>query len=158
MDGLDVRLGFDRFPRAYTCDGDDTSPGITIEGLLTPYLAVILDDPDSSGGTFTHWLIWNIPATDQIPEGIPPLGKVEYPIPAVQGMNDFSRVGYGGPCPARGESHRYFVRVYGMPVLLDLSPGSTRIELETLLRGTATQYGETMALCEREWVPAIPGR
>ncbi len=158
MDGLNVRLDFEHFPRKYTCDGEGISPGITIEGLLAPYLAIILDDPDSSGGTFTHWLIWNIQATDRIPEGIPPLGKIGYPISAVQGTNDFSRTGYGGPCPARGESHRYFIRAYGVPVLLDLPPNSTRIDLEALLRGTATQYGETMALCKRERVPAAPGQ
>jgi Raf kinase inhibitor-like YbhB/YbcL family protein len=157
MQELDVQIDFDKFPQRYTCDGEDISPGITIRGLSEPYVAVIIDDPDNPGGRFTHWLAWNIKATDRIPEGIPPESRIEHPISVDQGMNDFRRVGYGGPCPSRGELHRYVIRVYGVKTEINLPPGAARIDLEDVLKATATQYGETTAICEREEVLVAPG-
>src|SRR6266568_6480993 len=88
-------------PAACTCQGAGLNPSLTIADVPTGSvsLALILDDPDSPSGTFTHWLLWNIaPETHEIAEGPVPVG-------AVQGLNDFGKPSYGGPCPSSGQ-HR----------------------------------------------------
>ncbi len=150
MQNLTIKVGFNRFPLEHTCDGEDISPGIRVLGSNAPCLAVIMDDPDAPRGTFTHWLAWNIPATDEIPGGIPPDLRTSYPVPAVQGTNDFRRTGYGGPCPPKGVSHRFFIRVWGVGRELDLPPGAGRSLLEDALAAAATEYGETMAIYDRK--------
>jgi Raf kinase inhibitor-like YbhB/YbcL family protein len=157
VENLEVRIDFEEIPFRHVCDGEDISPSIGIAGLNAPYLAVIMDDPDAPRGTFTHWLIWNIRATEVIPEGIPPSGEVTEPIRAVQGMNDFKSVGYGGPCPPKGKTHRFFFRVYGIREPIDLPPGASRRELETILEAVAVQYGEAMAVYTRRPM-AVPGQ
>lgn len=149
MQNLTVELGFDRFSREHTCDGEDLSPRIRVFGSDAPYLAVIMDDPDAPRGTFTHWLAWNIPSTGEIPAGIPPDPRVSRPAPVVQGTNDFRNTGYGGPCPPKGASHRFFIRVWGVEQEIDLPPGAGRVELEAVLASVATGYGETMAVYSR---------
>ncbi len=89
---------------------------------------LILDDPDAPSGTFTHWLIWNIPpATKSIASG-------SAPDAAVQGRNDFGQTGYSGPCPPNG-THRYFFRLSALDITLDVAPGASRQELERAMRG-----------------------
>lgn len=150
MKDLTIVVDFDQFPPRHTCDGDDISPRISVSGSDAPYLAVIIDDPDASRGTFTHWLAWNIPSTGEIPEGIPPEPRISHPLSAVQGMNDFQRTGYGGPCPSPGRPHRYFIKVWSVDVRLDLPPGAERGELEDALAASATGYGEAMATYMRK--------
>ncbi len=145
MQNLTIEVDFDRFPPEHTCDGDNISPRIRVLGSDAPYLAVIVDDPDAPRGTFTHWLAWNIPSTGEIPRGIPPEPRTSYPVSAVQGTNDFRRTGYGGPCPPKGASHRFFIRVWGAGRELDLPPGAGRALLDDALASAATEYGETMA-------------
>ncbi|MCM2465333.1 YbhB/YbcL family Raf kinase inhibitor-like protein [Methanoculleus oceani] len=149
MQNLTIEVDFDRFLPEHTCDGEDLSPRIRVRGSDAPYLAVILDDPDAPRGTFTHWLAWNIPATGEIPGGIPPGPRISHPVSAVQGKNDFGRTGYGGPCPPKGASHRFFIRVWSVGRELDLSPGADRWHLEDALAAAATGYGETMAVYDR---------
>lgn len=155
MQNLTIEVDFDRFPREHTCDGEDISPRIRVLGSDAPYLAVIMDDPDAPRGTFTHWLAWNIPSTE-IPEGIPPEPRVSRPVAAVQGTNDFRRIGYAGPCPPKGASHRFFIRVWSVERELDIPPGSGRAALENALASVAAGCGETMATYERRRVPASP--
>ncbi|MCK8518249.1 YbhB/YbcL family Raf kinase inhibitor-like protein [Methanoculleus sp. 7T] len=156
MQNLTVEIGFDRFPPKHTCDGDDISPRIRVSGSDAPYLAVIMDDPDAPRGTFTHWLAWNIPSTGEIPEGILREPRPSHPVSAVQGRNDFRRIGYAGPCPPKGVLHRFFIRVFGVGRELDLPPGAERVELEDALATSATGYGETTATYAREKVLAVP--
>ncbi|WP_456474947.1 YbhB/YbcL family Raf kinase inhibitor-like protein [Candidatus Pyrohabitans sp.] len=147
---LEVKLEFSQFPARYTCDGEDISPKIEICKLREARsIAVILDDPDAPLGTFTHWLIWNIEPVGVIPESVPREGVVSRPIGAVQGKNDFGKVGYGGPCPPKGKPHRYFFRVYALDTRLELEPGSGRRELERAMEGHVLQYGEAMATYAR---------
>ena len=153
MEPLTVILGFGVFPPEHTCDGADRSPEITVLGVRAPYLAVVMEDLNASMGTFTHWLAWNIPATGEIPGGIPLEPRVSHQVPAVQGTNDFQRIGYGGPCPPKGASHRFFIRVWGLGQKLDLAPGAGRSRLEDTLAVAATGYGETMAIYEPGKVP-----
>jgi len=156
MEPLTVILGFGVFPREHTCDGADTSPAITVFGAKAPYLAIIMEDPDASRGTFTHWIIWNIPVTGEIPGGLPAEGTLSEPVAAVQGTNDYGKTGYSGPCPLRGESHRYLFRVYGLDRPLDLAPGADRVGLGRAMGDAVREYGEALAAYGRAAEAASP--
>ena len=151
MNNLEVKLNFSQVPTDYTCDGRDVSPRIEVHGLdpSARSLAVIIDDPDASPGTFTHWVIWNIEPTDQIPEGLPNNPQLIKPIKAVQGSNSGGTVGYTGPCPPKGKPHRYFFRVYGLDAMLDLRPGSSSSGLKKAMAGHIVQQGEAMATYQK---------
>lgn len=144
MKNLEVKLGFTRVPDECTCEGEDISPEIGVQGLSATSMAVIVDDPDARSA-FTHWIIWNIPPVDVIPGAIPKNATVNKPFSALQGTNSFGRVGYGGPCPPPGKPHRYFFRVFGLDRMLDLKPGSSRQDLEKAMEGHVLQKGEAMA-------------
>lgn len=116
-------------PLLYTCDGRDISPPLEIKDIPAGavVLALVMDDPDAPGGTFDHWLVWNIPAgTVQIPEGKEPEG--------VQGRTDFGKLGYGGPCPPSG-THRYRFKLYALDRKLDLPKGARKGQLEAAMQG-----------------------
>ena len=158
MKKLDIVLNFTKIPINYTCDGRNISPRIEVHGLdeSVKSLAVILDDPDSPSGAFTHWAIWNLPPMDIIPEGIPndpvvtlPLGEGEI-TGAVQGSNSYGKVGYMGPCPPKGVNHRYDFKVYALNFTLDLRPGSSKKDLEAAMRGRILQQGQANATYERQ--------
>lgn len=144
---IDVKLEFSQFPTKYTCDGEDISPKIEIYGIRDDVksLAIIVDDPDAPLGTFNHWIIWNIEPTNIIPEGIPKEYELTSPIKAVQGKNDFGKVGYNGPCPPPGKPHRYFFKVYALDTFFDLKAGSAKGEVEKAIEGHVIQYGEAVA-------------
>lgn len=112
----------EKIPFKYTCDGENTSPPLTITNIpsQTKSLAISLLDPDALVGTFTHWLMWNIPInTVEIVEGKPPKE-------AIEGANDFGNIGYGGPCPPN-DTHRYVFKVTALDSLLKL-PAKANIE------------------------------
>jgi Raf kinase inhibitor-like YbhB/YbcL family protein len=118
-------------PVQFTCDGADASPTLRWEGEPqgTMSFAVIMDDADSPGGTFTHWLVWDIPARfHEIPEG-------KGASAGTPGMNDFGKLGYNGPCPPRGAPHRYFFRLFALNAhTLGLSKGANREALDHSLK------------------------
>jgi Raf kinase inhibitor-like YbhB/YbcL family protein len=100
-------------PKRHTCDGVDLSPPLSWSGVPagTRSFALVVDDPDARG--FTHWVLFNIPAsTASLAEGIKP-GTL--PAGAAEGPNDFGSIGYRGPCPPSG-THRYSHRVYALDV------------------------------------------
>ena len=148
---IDVRLEFSQFPTKYTCDGEDISPKIEIHGIRDDVksLVIIVDDPDAPLGTFNHWVIWNIEPSNVIPEGIPKEYVLTKPIEAVQGKNDFGKIGYNGPCPPPGKTHRYFFKVCALDAFLDLEAGSTKKELERAIEEHVLQYGEAIATYKR---------
>jgi len=116
-------------PSLFTCDGSDISPPLQIGDVPkgTASLALVMDDPDAPGGTFDHWVVWNIPAqTAEIAGGTEPQG--------VQGRTDFGKMGYGGPCPPSG-THRYMFRLYALDTVLDLAGGSRKHEVEAAMQG-----------------------
>ena len=120
-------------PEEYTADGRDVSPPLIIENVPAEAetLAVIADDPDAPNGTFTHWLIWNIPAAvSEIPKNIEKKEQVEELSGALQGKNDFNELGYLGPAPPSGV-HTYRFYVYALDYKLDLKAGADK---ETLLK------------------------
>src|SRR5262249_33612418 len=90
------------------------------------------DDPDAPGGTFTHWVLYDIPgAQRELPEGLSNVGALGTP-----GMNDFSGIGYGGPCPPRGGPHRYIFTLAALDIpTLNLPPRAARRDVEAAMRG-----------------------
>jgi Raf kinase inhibitor-like YbhB/YbcL family protein len=123
-------------PKKYTCDDVDVSPALNWNDAPTgtQSFALIADDPDAPVGTWTHWIIWNIPAkTMALAEGVAKMG--ESGDGARQGRNDFKRIGYGGPCPPPGKPHRYFFKLYALDTKLDVKAGASRNELERAMKG-----------------------
>ena len=118
MEPLMVKISVNVLPNDYTCDGEDKSPQITIGGVNTAIskcLAIIVTDTNSEGGGgFIHWLMWNIELVRMIPEAIAKTPEVTFPMKAVQGTNGFGKIGYNGPCPPPGQTHRYAFKVYGL--------------------------------------------
>jgi Raf kinase inhibitor-like YbhB/YbcL family protein len=124
--------------RRYTCDGEDVSPALAWEGVPegTVELALVVEDPDAPGGTFTHWLAYGIdPAETALPEGVPEGGMVAGPPSLSQGTNDFGAVGYGGPCPPGGETHRYVFRLLALDQSLDLADAASRDDFLAAVEG-----------------------
>lgn len=123
-------------PGKYTCDGENVNPPMEFEGIpeKAESLVLIVDDPDAPTKTFTHWIVWNIE----------PVAKIEEDsIPGIEGINDFRKIGYGGPCPPSG-THRYFFRVYALDKNLELKAGAGRKELENGMIGHIVAEGELM--------------
>jgi Raf kinase inhibitor-like YbhB/YbcL family protein len=113
-------------PRKYTCDGASISPSLAWANAPkeTKSYALIVDDPDAPAGTFTHWVIFNIPTTENsLPENIPTSQTL--PSGASQGKNGAGKIGYTGPCPPSG-THRYMFQFYALDTQLNLPPGSTK--------------------------------
>jgi Raf kinase inhibitor-like YbhB/YbcL family protein len=132
-------------PKKYTCDGGDTSPALTWTGAPagTQSFALIADDPDAPAGTWTHWIVWNIPSNaSTLREGLPKMETLSDG--TRQGKNDFKRIGYGGPCPPPGKPHRYFFRVYALGAKLDVKPGAGRDELEKAMQTHVLSQTELM--------------
>ena len=135
-----------RIPRTYTCDGRDISPPLRWDNVPrgAKSLALICDDPDAPMGTWVHWVIYNIPAdSDRLPEALPSSERLESG--ALQGENDFGKIGYGGPCPPRGKAHRYFFHLYALDGMLPAAAGLTKKALLKEMQGhileTAEFYG-----------------
>lgn len=132
-------------PKKHTCDGADLSPALTWSNIPagTKSLALIADDPDAPVGTWTHWILWNVPPnTTALPEGVPKDGTLSDG--ARQGRNDFKRIGYGGPCPPPGKPHRYFFKLYALDSTLDVKAGASRKELEHAMESHILSHAELM--------------
>lgn len=140
-------------PAKYTCDGENVNPEIAVFNVpdRTVSFALIMDDPDSPSGNFLHWIIWNIPFNGSSAGGsdkIVLIKENEVPKGAVQGTNDFGKIGYGGPCPGSGK-HRYFLRLYALDTLLDMQEGGSRRELEKALQDHILAQAELVGLYKR---------
>jgi Raf kinase inhibitor-like YbhB/YbcL family protein len=150
MEKLMVSLNFMEFPPAHTCDGENISPALSIEGLDSSSLAVMVFNPSMRGFlSYCAWLIWDMPAQKTIPAGIPQGKIISDPISALQGTNDAGVTGYSGPCPQPGEMHRYLFRVYGLDDFLEIPGGSKKSALLSAMHGHILQYGETEAVASR---------
>jgi hypothetical protein len=149
MEELKVKISVKVLPSDYTCDGEDKSPAIDIGGINTKIsksLAIIVNDPDASGGGgFVHWVAWNMELVKVIPENIAKTPEVSFPLKLEQGKNSFGKIGYWGPCPPHGQTHRYFFKVYGIDTMLSLAPGASKDQLVKAMEGHIVQYGETFA-------------
>ena len=137
-------------PDKYGCDEDNVPPALSWSEppADTESFVLIFDDPDAPGGTFTHWVIFNLPAdTHDLPEGL--VSNQNLPGEAKLGENSRGLTGYAGPCPP-GETHRYFFRLYALDTTLDLSLGATRDEVEAAMEGHVLADGELMGTFTRE--------
>lgn len=125
-------------PSVYTCDGKDVSPPLAWSGIPngTASLALIEDDPDAPDPkapktTWVHWVLYNIPPSAQgLPEGV---STKALPPGTKEGVNDWKRAGYGGPCPPIGR-HRYVHKLYALDTTLGIER-PTKAELERAMRG-----------------------
>ncbi len=134
----------ERMPSYLTCDGQDVSPELNIAGVPrnAKSLVLIMDDPDAPRGTWTHWVVFNMPPeTTRIAKGNEPEG--------IQGITDFRSLGYGGPCPPSG-THRYFFKVYALSSTLALKEGATKHQVLQAMEGNIIAQAELVGLYERK--------
>lgn len=129
-------------PSKYTCDGANINPPLDIQDIPdgAKSLALIVDDPDAPVGVWVHWVVWNIPVTKFIKENI---------VPGKEGLNDFRKRHYGGPCPPSG-THRYFFKIYALDTSLDLTDDSNKAGLEKAMGGHVLASGELIGLYKRQ--------
>ena len=140
----------DDIPQQFTCDGEDISPplGWSAGPEGTGSFCLIAEDPDAPGGTFVHWLLYDLPAnTRDLPENLPKRGHLTNG--ALQGRNGFGRTGYGGPCPPPGRAHRYFFRLYALDEKTHLAAGASRSELDRAMKGHILAQADLMGRYKR---------
>jgi Raf kinase inhibitor-like YbhB/YbcL family protein len=136
-------------PGKHTCDGSDISPDLSWEGVPedTKSLALICDDPDAPMGTWVHWVLFNIPASEK---GLPAKIVADATLSngALHGTNDFRRLGYGGPCPPGG-THRYYFKLYALDTVLPLDAGATKAKVEASMAGHILGQAQLMGKYKR---------
>ncbi len=137
-------------PRKYTCEAEDVSPPLRWDNAPagTRAFALIADDPDAPGGTWVHWVIYDLPSeTKELAEA---LAKTEaLANGAKQGVNDFRKIGYGGPCPPPGSAHRYFFKLYALDAPTQLKPRATKQEVLEAIKGHVLGEGELLGHYKR---------
>ena len=137
-------------PADFTCDGAGNSLALiwTDPPHSTQGFALIMDDPDAPRGTWVHWVIYDLPASERnLPEGVGSHDML--PSGARQGINDFGRIGYGGPCPPPGSPHRYYFRLYALGARLNLPPRATRATVDHAMRGHLLATAEVFGRYQR---------
>lgn len=140
----------ENIPKKYTCDGSDLSVPLTWSDppAGTQSFAVIADDPDAPMGTWVHWVLYDLQAgTRQLPEGVPKQEALKDG--AKQGMTDFRRIGYGGPCPPSGPAHRYFFKLYAVDRKIGLPPGATKKQVLDAIKGHILGEAQLMGRYKR---------
>ena len=137
-------------PEKYSCEGEDISPPLRWSDPPpgTKGFALVSDDPDAPGGTWVHWVMYDLPAdARELGEGFPK--NETLPDGTKQGMTDFRRVGYGGPCPPPGSFHRYFFKLYALDTALNLPPRQTKQQLLKAMEGHILSQGELIGRYRR---------
>ena len=134
-------------PRQFTCDGAGTRPSLSWAGVpaKAAEVAVLVGDPDAPGGTFVHWIVWGLPATQRgtVGSGAPPGG-------AVEGANSGRRVGWTPPCPPRGDKpHHYVFGVYALSRRLTFKEGDDPAKVVPAVRAAAIASGSLTASYSR---------
>lgn len=140
-------------PKHHTCDGDDTSPPLEWSNVPagTESLVLIVDDPDAPDPaapkrTWVHWVLYNLPAdTTGLKEAI---ASSELPKGTLEGLNDWNRTGYGGPCPPIGR-HRYFHKLYALDTVLSDLGTPTKAQLETAMETHVLEQVELIGTYQR---------
>jgi len=140
-------------PREHTCDGKQTSPALAWDGIPagTKSLALIVDDPDAPDPAapqrvWVHWVLYDIPpSTTGLPVGVSP---GDLPSGTKEGLNDWKRTGYGGPCPPIGR-HRYFHKLYALDVKLPELRTPTKTAVEKAMEGHVLESAELIGTYQR---------
>jgi len=138
-------------PVKHTGQGQDVSPPLKWTDVPpgAKSLALICDDPDAPVGTWVHWVLYGLPPTvTELPEKVPATETL--PNGACQGLNDFRRVGYGGPYPPPGPAHRYFFKLYVLDAELSLKPKATKQELLRAMEGHILAQAQLMGTYRRK--------
>lgn len=138
-------------PTKYTCDGDNVSPPLSWEGFPedTKSFALICEDPDAPSGTFSHWVLYNLaPGTVHLLERLPTDERVSEG--AMQGKNNFGKIGYGGPCPPPGNLHHYHFYLYALDAMLDIEPGASREQIREQIQSHILDQAELIGLYSRK--------
>jgi len=131
-------------PARFTCDGADVNPSLEIEEVPeeAKSLVLIVDDPDAPMGTWIHWLVYNIdPSVFSIDED-------SLPKKGIEGLNDFGKIAYGGPCPPSG-THHYHFKLYALNKVLELAPSAKRKEVEKAMAGAIISQVELVGIYQR---------
>jgi len=134
----------DTIPRKYTCDGQNVAPPLEWNGVppQAKSVAVICDDPDAPLGTFTHWLLYDIPATTHTLPEQASIGRA--------GVNSFGEAGFGGPCPPRRDSaHHYHFHVYALDIESLGRSGLARDDMLKAMRGHIVAEGDLVGTYKR---------
>ena len=129
-------------PQKFTGDGADINPPLIFEEIPagTKSLALILDDPDAPRRPFVHWVIYNMPIVTRLEENS---------APGTQGLNDFGRLEYGGPCPPAGPAHRYVFQLYAFDTKLTVKGRVDKETLEKAMQGHILARAECIGLYAR---------
>jgi len=132
-------------PHQYSsCSGEtNNSPQLSWQSgpARTQSFALVVTDPDAPIGTFTHWVLFNLPADKrELPEALPKNEQLSNG--AVQGMNDFGEIGYDGPCPPGGSAHRYIFDLYALDTKLGLAAGATKRQVIEAMNGHIVAHGQ----------------
>jgi Raf kinase inhibitor-like YbhB/YbcL family protein len=129
-------------PTKHACDGADTNPALQIDGIphMAKTLAIIVDDPDAPRGTWVHWVSWNIPVSGHIKENT---------ATGIEGLNDFGKHQYNGPCPPSG-IHHYHFKVYALDEILNLPASTNKQALEHAMAGHVLGFGELIGRYQRK--------
>ena len=136
-------------PQKYSCDGENVSPPLEWNGVPggTKELALIVDDPDAPGKTWVHWVVYDLPPeTTSLPENM--TAKVEPAKLPKQGMNDFKKTAYGGPCPPSA-THRYYFKVYALNDRTSFASPATKDDLLKSIEGHILAQGQLMGRYQR---------
>ncbi len=137
-------------PTKYSCEGQDISPPLVWgeSPAGTRAFVLIVDDPDAPGGVFTHWVLFNLPADSrELSEAVP--AQSQLPNGALQGKNDFGKIGYGGPCPPPGRPHRYQFALYALDQPLDLKSGASKKQVLEAMQGHILAQGQLTGIYQR---------
>jgi Raf kinase inhibitor-like YbhB/YbcL family protein len=137
-------------PVKYTGRGEDVSPALQWSEIPpgTKSLALICDDPDAPVGTWVHWFVFDIPETTSgLTEKVPTQEKLADG--TTQGVNDFGRIGYGGPNPPPGKAHRYYFKLYALDQKLNLKPRATKQQVVEAMEAHILGQGELMGTFKR---------
>jgi Raf kinase inhibitor-like YbhB/YbcL family protein len=139
-------------PEEYTCQGKDKSPSLKWSGVPSESksLALIMDDPDAPMGTWVHWVLYDLsPSMTELPEGLSAKEHIAAGS-GKEGLNDFKRLGYGGPCPPAGKPHRYFFKLYALDTTLDLKSGAKKKDLERAMEKHILAQGQLIGTYKRK--------
>lgn len=134
----------------FTCSGEDRSPALSWKNVPegTKSLALLVEDPDAPGGTFIHWVLYNMPPSLTALDENLPRSETLVEI-GTQGRNDFGRTGYNGPCPPRGSKHHYYFHLYALDIDPQLKAGLDGRALHKQIDGHILAEGTFMALGSR---------
>lgn len=139
-------------PKKFTCEGENISPELIWENFPegTVSLVLICEDPDAPVGIWTHWVLYNIPAgLHSIPENLNSQEELITQEKILTGMNDFKKLGYGGPCPPPGKPHRYFFRLLALNTKLDQKTGLNRDQVLAAIKGKVIEEAQLVGLYSR---------